>query len=371
MALAATAAGAFVVPAQAETVSQREALARATTFFNAARGQVMSQPKLAYTGKRLTTQNLFVPFYVYNHPTGGFVIISAENKAYPILGYSLTENFDESRMTPAQRALLRSYARDIERIRYDSRIPYEAIEAWNDYPHFVDRLLHSAYDATDPTISPAEVIGVLETVVDSDDAALASSTYTPSQWEELIDSELSANLSAAIGIYEPAGAPGEGEYRPTVVHGRRGDYYRLTLDTPNSSLYRLFATEYLSDGEIASLGNVTRPETEVEEEAPFRFYEDFIAETRAEREREQTAIEEALIVREPLALRLGGGHFEIRMPENIDLVRVYNLAGSNVRQYRFADTSVASLDLSPEPAGMYIVLLRGVSGKTYGLKVAR
>lgn len=373
LALAAIAAGACVASAYGETVSQREALARAETFFNAAKGQVMSAPKLAYTGKRLTTQSLFVPFYVYNHPSGGFVIISAENKAFPILGYSLTENFDEKRMGETQKALLRSYARDIERIRYDSRTPYEAIEAWNDYPHYVNLLLTSRYDATDPTISPSDALESIERVIDSDDAAMASSTYSPSQWEELVNNELYDHRSAAIGIYEPAPTHGEGDFLPTVVHGRRGDYYRLTLDEPNSALYLLFATEFLSEGQIASLGNVSRPESEPEQEwdIPFSFYEEFMAETRAEREKERASIENAGIVSEPTAYRLGGGHFEIRMPENVDLVRVYNLSGSNVRQYRFADTSTASLDLSPEPAGMYIVLLRGKSGKTYGIKIAR
>lgn len=373
MALAALAAGAFVVPAKGETVSQREALARASTFFNAAKGEVMAQPKLAYTGRRLTTKSLFIPFYVYNHPSGGFVIISAENKAFPILGYSLTESFDEGKMGDTQRALLRSYARDIERIRYDSRVPYEAISAWNDYPHYVDSLLTSIYNATDPTISPSEALESMESVIASDDAAMVSATYSPSQWEALINDELLTNRSAAIGIYDPTLASGEGDFLPTVAHGRRGDYYRLTLDSPNSSLYRLFATEYLSDGEIASLGKVSRPEPEPEQEwdAPFTFHEEFMAQTRAEREKERAALENALVVTEPTAYRLGGGHFEIRMPEKIDLVRVYNLAGSNVRQYRFADTSVASLDLSPEPAGLYIVLLRGLSGKTYGLKIAR
>jgi hypothetical protein len=60
-----------------ETVSQKQASYIAQQFFNAAHRQVMAKPKLVYNGKRLTTDHLFSPFYVYNHSTGGFVIISA------------------------------------------------------------------------------------------------------------------------------------------------------------------------------------------------------------------------------------------------------------------------------------------------------
>lgn len=367
--ISALAMSASVIPAMAETVSQRDALGRAATFFNAAYGQVMSQPKLVYTGKRLTTQSLFIPFYVYNHPAGGFVIISAENKALPILGYSLTDSFDESKMGDKTKALLKSYARDIERIRYDSRNPDDAIQAWNDYPHFVDNLLRATYDATDPTIEPEQAAESIEAVVDADDPALASVTYTPAQWQDIINDELTVNKSAAIGIYS------QEEFLPTVAHGRRGDYYRFTLDSQNNALFRLFATEFLSDGEVAavdsSIKSLAREQEQHEPDDAFRLYEDFAAEIRAEKAKQQADIENALIVTEPVVNRLGGGHFEIKMPENIDLVRIYNLAGSRVRQYRFADTSVANIDISPEPTGLYIVLLRGISGKPYGLKIAR
>lgn len=363
--LVALVAAISILPASAESVSQREALSRASTFFNAAYGQVMSQPKLVYTGKRLTTRSLFIPFYVYNHPAGGFVIISAENKAFPILGYSLTDTFDESKMGDKTRALLRSFARDIERIRYDSAIPYAAIEAWNDYPHFINTLLTSDYQATDPTIEAADAAEIIERIVDSDDPTLASVTYSTDQWEDAINEELAVNRSVALGIYE------NDAFLPTVVHGHRGDYYRITLDGPNAALYRLFATEVLSQGEIAQLGRpIVLPE-EKERDMAFRFFEDFVKETRAEREAAQTAIENAGMITEPTVLRLGGGHFEIQMPEEIDLVRVYNIDGSLVRQNRFASTSTAWLDLSPEPAGLYLVTLEANSGRTYGVKLLR
>ena len=366
-ALPATSAGLIsaIMPAQAETVSQKEALARAGTFCNAAYGQVMSQPKLVYNGKRLTTRSLFIPFYVYNLPAGGFVIMSAENKAFPVLGYSLTENFNPELIDSRTEALLRSYARDIELIRYDSNIPDEAIHAWTHYPENVDALLKAPNDATDPTITAEEAARAVENVVDLDDASLSSVTYTPAQWADAINDELAAKGSAARGIYR------NGEFIPTVVHGRRGDYYRLTLDGDNKALYRLFATEILNQGEIAALGNPNKAETQEEPDNAFRFHEEFVAETRARERERQRAIEEALAVKEPKALRLGGGHFELRTPENVGLVRIYNIAGDCVRQYRFHDTASLPIDISPEPAGIYFCLMQGDSGKVYGVKIAR
>ena len=77
----------------AETVTQKEARMLAEKFFNTAFGEVTKEPKLIWNGRQLTTDRLFSPFYVFNHDKGAYVIISGENKAYPILGYSLKRCF--------------------------------------------------------------------------------------------------------------------------------------------------------------------------------------------------------------------------------------------------------------------------------------
>lgn len=130
----------------AETVSQKEASKIAHIFFNEANGEVVSKPKLVYNGKRLTTNRLFSPFYVYNHPKGGFVIISADNKAFPILGYSLHSNFDPEKLDSASSARLAEYARDIEYIRHDGRVPDEAIAAWIGMPDFIYSVLNPTHE---------------------------------------------------------------------------------------------------------------------------------------------------------------------------------------------------------------------------------
>lgn len=125
----------------AETVSQKEAKAMAQKFFNESRNFVTAPVGYVYNGKNLTNQKLFTPFYVFNSPAGGFVVVSAENKAFPILGYSLKLNFDPERMTAMTREILTEFSRDIEMIRYDSRIPSDAMEQWYTYPEVVFDML--------------------------------------------------------------------------------------------------------------------------------------------------------------------------------------------------------------------------------------
>lgn len=129
-----------------ETVSQKQASQIAELFFNAAYGQYMSAPKMVWNGRQLTTDRLFAPFYIYNHPAGGFVIISADSKAYPILGYSKTSKFDRGSLSEEENDLLTQYAHEVELIRYDSRVPEKAMSAWQNIPLFIGRMLNNPYD---------------------------------------------------------------------------------------------------------------------------------------------------------------------------------------------------------------------------------
>lgn len=143
--VALLAAAACILPATAETVSQKEAKQVARLFFNDAYGEVCEDPVYVYNGKRLTTDRLFTPFYVFNSPKGGFVIVSAENKAFPILGYSLSRpKFPQQKeLTAEQTQLLRNYARDIELVRYDSRPALEATAQWQALPSTIHSTLYS------------------------------------------------------------------------------------------------------------------------------------------------------------------------------------------------------------------------------------
>ncbi len=125
----------------AETVSQKEAKAMAQKFFNESKNYVTPPVSYVYNGKDLTTQRLFTPFYVFNSPTGGFVIVSAENKAFPILAYSLQGQFNKDNISSSVRSILKEFSRDVELIRYDSRIPTDAIYQWSVYSDVVYDIL--------------------------------------------------------------------------------------------------------------------------------------------------------------------------------------------------------------------------------------
>lgn len=351
---------------RAETVSQREAKAVAEQFFNAAHGRVMASPRYVYNGRRLTTGSYFAPFYVYNHPTGGFVVISAENKAFPILGFSLTDTFSPDHIGDNLRALLTMYARHIENVRYDSDIPYEAIEAWRNLPEYIDATLKARYEATDPRIAPTEAMQELERLLDSDDyAASASATYSPDQWEDLLAAELKVKPDVPLGIVS-----GEAVF-PAVVYGRKGHMYRIMLDGRDNALWRLMPTEILSQGQLAVLGNppaVAEPE---DEDVPFEFYDSFVAAVDAERRAYRTEIENPGVGYTPAVLWHGSGHFTVTLPEQVLSMRVYSLDGQLVQRNTFRETNVANIELTQNPTGFYFAVFFGASGRPYSVKLFR
>lgn len=353
-------------PAAAETVTQKEASRIAETFFNAANGRIMAKPKLVYNGRKLTTDRLFSPFYVYNHPTVGYVVISAENKAFPILAYDLKNNFDPDNADIQTMSMLKGYAKDIEHIRYDDRIPYEAINAWQNLPRYIDDVLNATYEATDPIIEIESVDESIDEILDSDNFdSYYSDIYTPSQWQDIMNENLKTFGNVALGLIVP------GDVVPVIVHGRKGDFYRLAADKPNGSLMRLTATEYLNPWQLAAFENVTHIVEEPIEEPSFALYDDFLIQTRSENEERMAMFEERVNPTEPKIYPAGGGKYTINLPEQVALARIYNLNGSLVRQQKFGQTDSAVITLEGLPYGFYFVLLNGQSGKSYGFKLSR
>ena len=348
-----------------ETVSQKEASKIAQTFFNAANNRVMAKPNLVYNGRKLSTDYLFSPFYVYNHPAGGFVIISAENKAFPILGYSLSENFNPEALNENVISLLKQYATDIELIRYDDRITEEAIKAWGNINEYIADILGETYDATDLLISyddAQEIVKNFETTGRIDE--LSSDIYDPAQWRDMVNEALLKEKNIALGLIK------DRDLNPVIIHGRKGDYYRIYFGEQNDWLMRLMATEYLSYGQVADFG-VAYPDEEIIEEEPFMFYEDFVAQTRSENERRKLAFDEKITPSSPVVRTVGGGKYEIFLPEEAYMARIYNLSGSLVRSELYRGSNTASVTLEGLPYGFYIVVINGVSGQPYEFKFSR
>lgn len=352
--------------ANAESVSRKEAQQLAADFFSQAAGRVTATPKFVYNGKQLALDRLFTPFYVFNNPSGGFVIVAADNKAYPILAYSLTDSFDPSSLGPAQKALLSGYSREIEYIRLDERVPEEAIKAWHDKAAYINGILTARYDATDPRITPDEARERVHALAESYDAeSYTSDIFTPSQWSEAIMAEQNARGSVAIGFPAAKGFP------TAVVHGSKGDYFRIALDGRNNALYRLNATEFIASPQIAVTGFPRIIETKEEEEIPFEFYDSFIAEQKREAAERQARIENFGVVSEPKIHSIGAGHFDISFPTPITIARVYNLSGAQVATFRYGKREQIHIDLSKHPLGFYFVLANDIDGRPYGIKLIR
>ncbi|MDE5790445.1 MAG: Spi family protease inhibitor [Muribaculaceae bacterium] len=293
--------------AKAETVSQKEAMKIAQTFFNSLYGEVTAPPKLVWNGRQLTTDRLFNPFYIYNSPKGGFVIISAENKAYPVLGYSRDNGFNRDKLGEDENNLLKQYAKEVELIRYDSRIPTSALDAWQNMPTYIDRVIKNPY-------STSEFFNLSE------------------ERKEKIESIDRRNGWIVM---------------PTAVEFvlfNPDDYRELTLDD-------LLVEE--------------------QEEIPFSFYEDFLETVRMENMAREMELEEMLTPTKPIVKSLGGGHFEISFPESVQLMRVYGMNGSLGTERYFRETPVVNVDISALVPGFYAGLVLSDNGKIYSFKLYR
>jgi len=297
-----------VLNLRAETVSQKAASKIAATFFNTLYGEVTAPPKMVWNGRQLTTDRLFSPFYVYNSPKGGFVIISADNKAYPILAYSRNNIFDRSQLGENENDLFKRYAREIELVRYDSRVPQKAMDAWQDLTHYI--------------------YGVVENPYASDEYR----RLTADEKEKI--EEIDRRNSWIV-------MPGAIEFETYAI----GSGNEITLD------------DVLGEAE--------------EEEIPFKFYEDFLETVREENLAREAALDEMLMPTKPVVTPLGGGHFQISFPENVKMMRVYSMGGALVEEKYYKETPLVNINMESLPSGFYVGMVLTDSGKINGFKLFR
>lgn len=288
----------------AETVSQKEASKVAQSFLNQIHGEVTAPAKMVWNGRNLTTSRLFAPFYVYNSPKGGFVIISAENKAYPVLGYSRTETFNKDRLGEEEKKWLKGMAREIELVRYDSREPSEAITAWGHLPAFITQTLENPYGGNALDRLSEEERDVLEQI-------------------DRRNSWVLMPRSVEYAIYDPQ----EGEV-------------------------------YLDD--------ITLPE-----EKPFSLFEDFVALIKEEEAAREQMYERRLNPVESTATFLGGGHYELFIPEGAVMMRLYSLTGSLETEKYYSHTSSIPINIEHMPSGYYVAMVLGENGEIHSFKLGR
>lgn len=297
-----------VAAGHAEVVTQKMASRLAQTFFNAMFGQTTPAPKLIWNGRQLTTNRLFTPFYVYNTPRGGYVMISADSKAYPVLAYSRNRHFSISDVKDAEHYQFERFAREIELIRYDSRIPESAKWAWEHIPEYFTNILQNPYGTVEYRRLTDEARESLE--------------------------ELDRRNSWIV--------------MPTAVE----------FDLYNPEQYRDY-----------NLGDVLGDEAI--EEVPFSFYEDFIRGIEEKERARAAAYDKILIPTDPIVRYHGAGAYSIQLPDEARLMRVYAVSGAMTRELKFKDSNVMNFDLTGMPSGYYIVLAMTVGGDIYAFKVHR
>lgn len=84
-------------------------------------------------------------YYIVNYNEGGFIILSADKRAYPVLGYSINKNFevDETLYPPNLRFWMKDASAQIEAIQLSDRVQSPKEEkAWARIQH---ALIHEVY----------------------------------------------------------------------------------------------------------------------------------------------------------------------------------------------------------------------------------
>lgn len=111
----------LAVPSIAGDVTQKQAMNIAKSFVQSNGSKIKSfsvagrRLNLAYTAGSQDGKSCFYVFNIGND--GGFVIVSADDRANAILGYSDTGSFDYGRMSPHAKNWLAAYADQIQYIR--------------------------------------------------------------------------------------------------------------------------------------------------------------------------------------------------------------------------------------------------------------
>lgn len=125
---------ALAIPSFADTVSENKATDAAAAFFNkgvATRSAV--KPFLVWTGGNGTRAPYAPPFYVFNNPNGGWVVISGEDSGRAILAWSDKGLFDPNDMAESTAAWFDEYANQINWARARQLTPSDAsLKEWSD-----------------------------------------------------------------------------------------------------------------------------------------------------------------------------------------------------------------------------------------------
>lgn len=146
--------------ALADKVSEMEALKKAQAFMPGERFEVQKY-STSVGGKTVEE-----PFYIFNATNGrGFVLVSAEDRTTPILGYSTNGNIDLDNIPDNLRYWLQSYADEIAWVRENNIqtiLPIKAkTRATSHATNTIDPLIKTHWNQTEPynNLCPEYVTG--------------------------------------------------------------------------------------------------------------------------------------------------------------------------------------------------------------------
>ncbi len=86
-------------------------------------------------------------FYIYNFKNGGFVIVSADDAALPILGYSVKNYFPKDIKNEALNDWLQAYAKEVVRIKKSKSSNAKTINLW-------DNILNKKFKSSAKAVAP-------------------------------------------------------------------------------------------------------------------------------------------------------------------------------------------------------------------------
>lgn len=113
-----------------EPIDRNEALKQASAFLSSKGIPVRQSLDMAYAepGKVVEAHSLYYVFNVGGDK--GFVIVAGDDAVSPILAYADRGDFSEREMAPAAKAMLDSYAQQIERIQQDPSLSVAAATSY-------------------------------------------------------------------------------------------------------------------------------------------------------------------------------------------------------------------------------------------------
>ena len=120
--------------AGAKSVSEQDALAIAKSFIssNTLTRSGSTELTLVWTGQSENTKSLTdAPYYIYNVDNGGFVMVSGDTKAEPVLAYSNERNFKVAGMPANVAFWMDEMKSHIENLRTMNNVANPSIEEWS------------------------------------------------------------------------------------------------------------------------------------------------------------------------------------------------------------------------------------------------